>query len=139
MLEVTRQEDAVHARLMIVIATVLTGTTACCAHRYPSGPERRGYRVDGNEYRFDNGYRLVVERDDTGKPIKAQAFDADGKPVPTMIRPRRDLRLCVTKPEGWKSPECEPLSSMPYETYFTSGTKTTCYLDMGGYFIPYQC
>jgi hypothetical protein len=97
------------------------------------------FRVSDNEYRFDDGYRVVVTKDKSGRLEAAQAYDGSGKPVPTIVRPRSEMEICVPKPDDWKSPRCEPLTSMPFETYFKSSTHTTCYMDMGGYFIAYQC
>jgi hypothetical protein len=140
-----------HARRRVVLAALLAGATAGCQQivvRPLASPASKGFEVTGValskggevQYQFDDGYRLVVNMNEVGKPISAQAFDANGNKVPTMIRPRSDVRICVKKESDWKSKEdCEPLLSMPYETYFKSGTGTTCYLNIGGHIIPYQC
>jgi hypothetical protein len=140
-----------HARKMVLLAALLAGATAGCQHIIVSplaSPPSKGYEITGvalnkgneRQYQFDDGYRLVVSMDESGKPVRAQAYDANGNKVPTMVKPRSDVRICVKKEPDWKSKEdCEPLLSMPYETYFKSGTGTTCYLNIGGHIIPYQC
>jgi hypothetical protein len=122
--------------LTTIAAALLMGTAACCAHTqigYQAAPEKTT--------RF-MGYRLELERDDVGTPLSAKAFDPQGKEVPVVLVPLRDVSVCVPKPVGMTAgpgPYCEPLSFLPDGTHFKSGSKTRCYYYWGTTLIYYPC
>ena len=118
----------------MILAALLLGTAACVGPQAAAGPR--------NEKIAFNGYRLEVTLDEMGKPVKAQAYDAQNNPVPTAIIPLSDASICVPKPphsNDGPSPYCEPLSYFPDRVSFKSGSKTLCHTVINGQLVYYKC
>lgn len=88
-------------------------------------------------------HRLIVHRDAAGKMTRAEAFDPEGKPVPSIIVPMGDVKVCPPKipPEmgGGAAPACEPFSFLPEGLSFRTGTGTLCWFVKNGQIVYYKC
>jgi ABC-type nitrate/sulfonate/bicarbonate transport system substrate-binding protein len=116
-------------RSTIAFALLLTFTAAGCASAGARGPggladvpdARKLVRLSEKHYMDDQGRKVVVREDATGKQV-VQAFDAHDKPLEIVEVPLSEIQLCPAKAK----PACQPATFVSDGVFIKMGA-ASCY------------
>jgi hypothetical protein len=104
-----------------------------------AGGEAKSVKSSQKQVTDHEGNQLILDLDDAGKVVKAEAKDRQGKPLQAGEIKMKDMQVCIPRTAGAKDakPLCQTLAYVTDGSFFKMGTAScTCYV-VGGTLICY--